>query len=54
MCLPDGKRIEFHLIRRASATPSLQGESKERSYAARGKNGFHSTLDTGFTQKTYP
>ena len=26
MCLPDGKRIGFHLIRRASATPSTQGE----------------------------
>ncbi len=51
MCLPDGKRIEIppHPCGKAAHIP-LKVEGKERSYAARGKNGFHSTLDTGLTQ----
>ena len=32
----------------------LKGEGKERSTAARGKNGFLRTLDTGLPQKLYP
>ena len=81
MCLPDGKRIEFHLIRRGKAAHiplKVEGifseahlhcadtviavarpETADKTVTARSLReaqfyGFHSTLDTGFTQKTYP
>ena len=46
--------IHFHLIRRLRRHLPLKGEGKERSTAARGKNGFLRTLDTGLPQKLYP